>query len=208
MNTTSLNPIQNQAVANAVNTLNGRIDTIVGGDVYTKSEVNQLLANKVTQSDIDTSISTLLTTMYPVGSVYIGTQATCPMATLIANSTWELVSSGKALWTGNGTNGNSTINAGLPNITATWGGTTYGNAAAQICINGVYNGITSVPVSGAATVTNLNTDGADYSCGGSAFHGLGGVKLGFNASSSNSIYGNSSTVQPPAYVVNVWRRTA
>ena len=28
-----------------------------------------------------------------------------------------------------------------------------------------------------------------------------------NASRSSSIYGNSNTVQPPAYVVNVWRRT-
>ena len=32
--------------------------------------------------------------------------------------------------------------------------------------------------------------------------------ISFNASRSSSIYGNSSTVQPPAYVVNVWRRTA
>lgn len=31
LNTTSINPIQNQAVANAVNDLNGRIDNIIGG---------------------------------------------------------------------------------------------------------------------------------------------------------------------------------
>ena len=29
--------------------------------------------------------------------------------------TWTLVSSGKALWTGTGSNGNTTIAAGLPN---------------------------------------------------------------------------------------------
>ena len=35
---------------------------------------------------------------------------------------------------------------------------------------------------------------------------LDGVNI--NASRSSSLYGASSTVQPPAYVVNVWRRTA
>ena len=30
----------------------------------------------------------------------------------------------------------------------------------------------------------------------------------FDASLSNSIYGNSTTVQPPALVVNIWKRTA
>ena len=32
--------------------------------------------------------------------------------------------------------------------------------------------------------------------------------LNFDASRSNSIYGNSNTVQPPAYIVNIWERTA
>lgn len=30
----------------------------------------------------------------------------------------------------------------------------------------------------------------------------------FNASRSNSIYGNSDTVQPPARIVNVWKRVS
>ena len=46
LNATSINPIQNQAVANAVNDLNGRIDAIIGGDVYTKDEVDDLLDDK------------------------------------------------------------------------------------------------------------------------------------------------------------------
>ena len=33
-------------------------------------------------------------------------------------------------------------------------------------------------------------------------------KVTLDASVSSAIYGNSTTVQPPAYVVNVWRRTA
>ena len=45
--------------------------------------------------------------IYPVGSVYLGTQSVCPMSAFFG--TWELVSSGKALWTGDGTNANTTI---------------------------------------------------------------------------------------------------
>ena len=31
--------------------------------------------------------------------------------------------------------------------------------------------------------------------------------VSLDASRSSSIYGRSSTVQPPAYVINVWKRT-
>lgn len=137
-------------------------------------------------------VKTVLSTIYPVGSIYIGTQNTCPMASLIAGSTWSLVSSGKALWTGNGSNGNTTINAGLPNIT--------GKFAERCLMN--YDG----PVVGQGafylTTVSQNTQRA----GGSDSSHKNAI--GFDASRSNAIYGNSSTVQPPAYVVNVWRRTA
>lgn len=127
---------------------------------------------------------TLLQTIYPVGSVYLSTNATCPLASLFG--TWTLVSNGRALWTGTGSNGGSTIEAGLPNIT---GG-----------FNDIYGG-TNMSATGAVSVSSKNTSKA----------GSGTLKSGtfsFSASGSNSIYGNSSTVQPPAYVVNVWRRTA
>lgn len=133
-----------------------------------------------------TNPTTLLNAIYPVGSIYIGTQSTCPLSTLISNSTWEIVATNRALWGGNGTNANTTIAAGLPNITGS-----FGRVASA-------NNVTS----GAFTTTS-----------GSENHGASGNKLGYvgyslDASRSSSIYGNSSTVQPPAYVVNVWRRTA
>ena len=34
------------------------------------------------------------------------------------------------------------------------------------------------------------------------------TRINFDASRSSSIYGNSTTVQPPAYVVYMWKRTA
>lgn len=123
--------------------------------------------------------------IYPVGSIYIGTQSTCPMAIAIPSSTWELVSAGRALWTGNGSNGNTTIAAGLPNITGT--------------VGSVY-ATPNKTVSGAFTATSVSSNrGAGN---------LASLDVSFNASRSSSIYGQSSTVQPPAYVVNVWRRTA
>lgn len=136
----------------------------------------------------------VLKSIYPVGSVYIGTQNTCPMSALFG--TWELVADGNALWTGNGTNGNTTIAAGLPNITGTF-------KASSLTMYGSPKGhITETTGAFSATAeSNSNTDGGN---GGANTFG----KVTLDASVSSAIYGNSTTVQPPAYVVNVWRRTA
>lgn len=129
----------------------------------------------------------LLKALYPVGSIYIGTQSTCPLATLISGSTWQLVATDRALWGGDGTNGNTTIAAGLPNITGTLGGDV---AAGYVGNTGAFSsGIAESNVSIVSTPS------------GTSCHS-------FDASRSSSIYGNSNTVQPPAYVVNIWRRTA
>lgn len=127
----------------------------------------------------------VLKAMYPVGAVYIGTQNTCPMSAFFG--TWTLVATNRALWGGNGTNGNTTIEAGLPNITGKMAGEGVNSDAnpAQGCFRGERDD--------------------DY---GGAAYGYGKARNYFDASRSNSIYGNSTTVQPPAYRVNVWRRTA
>lgn len=135
---------------------------------------------------LDGGYSEILNALYPVGSIYIGTQSTCPLTTLIHNSTWELVATDRALWGGNGSNGNTTIAAGLPNITA---------AASS------HNGSLGSLSGALATRTTGRSVGANT---GSGFT----YDFDFNASRSSSIYGNSTTVQPPAYRVNVWRRTA
>lgn len=127
----------------------------------------------------------VLESIYPVGSIYIGTQNTCPMSALFG--TWTLVTNGKALWTGDGTNGDTTIAAGLPNIT----GTFQVNSPSSATATGVFN-----------------LDGSWGSHGWDGYASTGGKTYSFSASRSSSIYGNSTTVQPPAYVVNVWRRTA
>lgn len=177
------------------------IEIIAGDDgnmKFTNVNLTSMTAPTPSSASNDTNIATtawvrdLFEALYPVGAIYVtsSNSTTCPLASIVkksdgSNSTWSLVSSGKALWTGTGSNGNSTIAAGLPNITA----------------GGI---LTSVAAkSGATTGVTKAVNGLD-----SGGYWNGGVGAGtFDASKSNSIYGNSTTVQPPAYVVNVWRRT-
>lgn len=129
----------------------------------------------------------LIKTIYPVGSIYISTASTCPLASFFG--TWQKVSSGRVLQGADSShNPGSTIAAGLPNITGS-GGTCWDiNQGSQ--------------VSGAFyksnTIGTLATGSSSYK----PYH------VNLNASRSSSIYGNSSTVQPAAYVVNIWQRTA
>ncbi len=123
-------------------------------------------------------MNNILSTLYPVGSIYIGTQNSCPLATLIAGSQWQIVSNGRALWGGNGSNANTTIEAGLPN----------------------HRHLTSL---GTAAPHGVSWEGGSWLM---QVSGWGSAQYSSYASDDNSIYGRSSTVQPPAYVVNVWRR--
>ena len=154
-------------------------------DAVNKSQLDAL--NTTLRNLIATNTSNTLASLYPIGSIYIGTQTTCPLASLIIGSQWQIVATDRALWGGNGSNANSTIEAGLPNITGTFqDGNEYGS---------------NDQLSGAFYRTNLS--------GHTPYEGNSSPKrVGFDASRSNAIYGKSSTVQPPAYRVNVWRRTA
>lgn len=155
---------------------NGNVTIPTGGSVdqtYDKTSANA-------QSGV--AILGLLEIMYPVGSIYLTTESTCPLASLFG--TWSLVSSGRALWTGSGSNGGTTISAGLPNISATWAAGSGSSATGAAYISGTTSGESG---------------------------GSGGKddKVYFSASRSSSIYKSGiTTVQPPAYVVNAYRRTA
>lgn len=142
-------------------------------------------------------INVILETLYPVGSIYIGTQENCPLATLITGSTWHqvtgryLLASGTLSGTSENYSAGNTPSAGLPNIT--------GNIS-DMSSNGI----------------NTSTfSGAFRQVSGTGGYGHGGVQyqqginnVSFDAGWSNSLYGGSSTVRPAAYVVNVWVRTA
>lgn len=178
----------------------------------TETNVNSLIINKMSETKYsqitpiegqmyatpDTHIATkewtesrindIMNNLYPVGSTYITTASTCPLATLISGSTWALVSSGRVLQgADSGHAAGTTIEAGLPNIT----GNIYG------------------------CESNTGHQGADgafvisgYTGGGEQNGNGTWVNFNLDASRSSGIYGKSSTVQPPAYVVNIFQRTA
>lgn len=135
-------------------------------------------------AEIDTKINAMLQILYPIGSLYISTSNTNPLENLFG--TWELVAADRVLQ-GSSSNhaAGTTIAAGLPNITGWFAS----------------EDDRQPPTGGAFYASGrLGWNCSDESDQGCAVY--------FNASRSSSIYGNSTTVQPPAYVVNIWRRTA
>lgn len=98
---------------------------------------------------------------------------------------------GKTNVSGGGTNSvaGTEIEAGLPNITG------------ETC---TYYWVGATASSGALFCPNKKETSfmqTGVSSGGSA-------GIAFDASRSNPIYGKSTTVQPPAYVVYIWQRIA
>lgn len=146
------------------------------------------------------SLTSILEAIYPVGSLYMSKNATNPLASLIG--TWQLVASNKALWTGDGTNGGTTIAAGLPNVTGLYHSkdgsnndySPFTNSSTYTNTSALYSSSVSNKIKAAQTAPSTYT--------GMAF-------LALDASRTSSIYSDSvTTVQPPAYVVNVWERIA
>lgn len=105
--------------------------------------------------------------------------------------TWERIED-CTIWGASDTHpAGTTIEAGLPNMTGTiFGVMTYNGG-------GGYN-----PNQALTSIHEDTTHSRDES-------GLGHyVKVTLDASRSNSIYGASNTVQPPAYCMYLWRRVA
>ena len=126
------------------------------------------------------SISNILDKVYPVGSLYITTSKTNPLETLITNSKWELIKEGNTIFTGSDSKLGTYVEAGLPNITGKFGN-----------------------IRDAAS-----SSGCFYfeSGNGIGDNRRGGSVVAFDASRSNAIYGKSTTVQPPALYVKIFKR--
>ena len=123
----------------------------------------------------------------PVGFVWLSTENVSP-AIYFENTTWELISQNRVLMgAGDGHNGGDTVEAGLPNITGEMNGL-YGELSDGKAASALYGR------SGVAKWTNEVWKNFK--------------QLGFDASRSNSIYGRSTTVQPPAFYVYMYRRAS
>lgn len=132
---------------------------------------------------------------YPVGSIFQTVSTTSPAA--LFGGTWQEIAQNRVLMGASYAHAaGTTVEAGLPNITGSLIETEAGSSP--------FSGSkASLSKSGALKFTEVNTDWGGYSSlSGSAYN------IKFDASLSNPIYGRSTTVQPAAYYVHIWRRVA
>jgi hypothetical protein len=127
-------------------------------------------------------------TVYPVGSLYFGTQSTCPLAAIINGSTWEKV--GSSLIT--------SVNTSVPVI---------GNGKAI----GLTDGLNGYGLQG-------GSGGGEFLSAAAGNYGknintpnvtpryIGNKTLGLTENPENS--GIVGTVTRTALTVNIWKRTA
>lgn len=152
------------------------------------NEVNKN-AGEIRGVDEKVNTKTSLAEVYPVGSIYLTINPHGSPASIFGG-TWELIPEGYSLWTASSGAG-ETISAGLPNITASASFTTNGQNGFISSTSGAFTSSSSVGytvgTSGAATSSRNRT-------------------LSLNASRSSSIYGSSTTVQPPAYKIYAYKR--
>ena len=123
---------------------------------------------------------------YPVGSIFQTVSTTSPAA--LFGGTWQEIAQNRVLMGASYAHAaGTTAEAGLPNITGSF-------------VANVY--YMQHEVSGAFTAGDrITSTGANY--------GDANVyKFSLDASKSNAVYGRSSTVQPAAYYVHIWRRVA
>lgn len=143
--------------------------------------------------------SNFLLAAHPVGSIYQTISPENPAVTF-GGGTWEKIAQDRVLMGASDTHpAGTTVEAGLPNVKGTF-------------IAALRDGFTNdshTRITG-AFYENGTTTGDDGYNSISTNVGIpsGGAPFGFDASRSNSIYGRSTTVQPPAYFTYTWLRTA
>ena len=138
-----------------------------------------------TRAEVDALLKSV--NPFPVGSIYQSTDPTSPAA--LFGGSWEVIASERVLMGASSTHAaGTTVKAGLPNITGT--------------LSDVMGSFYAYPSgSGAFSVKGI---GRSLENGSDGNYG----NISFDASKSNAIYGRSSTVQPAAYYVHIWRRVA
>lgn len=155
----------------------------------------------VTKGGGDSTIINLIDTFYPIGTVYISADKTKTKADFpfMLHGTWEEIPANLCLQTGAAGEAGTQRSAGLPNITGRF-------SKAPLNDNRGFNGMID-KADGSFSILNVmeRTTFADSQSGKKYLTGNG---CRFDASLSNPIYGASDTVQPPAYMVRAWVRTA
>lgn len=145
-------------------------------------------------SVMNNQYTNLLKSLYPVGSIYIGTQNSCPLATLIAGSSWSKVATNVVI----------AVNTGVA---------VYGNGKALMITDGKHNSYmqsydaynaVAVKVSKQDYGSSIKNAGATLSMDkpGSIITGA----IGVNKDASKS--GLTGSVTRSNLALNIWKRTA
>ena len=146
---------------------------------------------------IDLAMKNAILRAHPIGSYYL-TEGTENPQDFIGGG-WEKLTGRYVLQCSDDIHAaGTTVQAGLPNITGSF--TVIGDSSGSNWISNTHGQGAFYDV-----VVNSNRQyyaHCVYSDNGGTYH------QAFDASRSNSIYGNSDTVQPPARIVNVWKRVS
>ena len=139
---------------------------------------------------VDRRLKAMIDILYPVGIVVTtATDDALKPGEADGLAQWEEIAQDKVLQ-GTSSGAGGTVEAGLPNITGSIIGysdrTGFGGADGMAYMDDMQERIPSM---------------------GDIFPGnKSALRVRLDASKSNRIYGNSSTVQPPAYKVHFWKR--
>ena len=159
--------------------------------------VGDALKGVISADAVKTLIADALAEDHAKIKFWISEDPTSPAA--LFGGTWEQIASERVLMGASYAHAaGTTVKAGLPNIT--------GSVVPKL--ENIYNSFISE--SGATMTGAFYNTGVFSSYGGADATVTNSVPkdLYFDASRSNSIYGRSSTVQPAAYYVHIWRRVA
>ena len=159
--------------------------------------VGDALKGVISADAVKTLIADALSEDHAKIKFWISEDPTSPAA--LFGGTWQEIAQNRALMGASYAHAaGTTVGAGLPNITGSLIETS--NNGKTSPFRGNKNAISSI---GAFAVTEVSSP---Y-CGFAEYEGSA-YDISFDASHSNPIYGRSSTVQPAAYYVHIWRRVA
>ena len=148
----------------------------------------------------DLTAESILSMVYPVGSVYISVNDVSPAAFL--GGTWEKISQGRVLQGASGTQTAGTeVSAGLPAAYMPDGSFESIGLVNDNWTNQYTSGCFGVRLRAGFVYGTGGGYGSDWQ--------LGSYSYGLNHRTiTGDCYGKSNTVQPPALLVNIWKRTA
>lgn len=182
---------------------------VVGNDHQLKDVLDNFVRS-------DVLITTVVNTLYKVGDIKITINNVNPK-TYLTGTDWEAVGAGRVVQCADNSHaGGTTVEAGIPNITTQdndgsntsgymlWSmGNTYAN-------NNIKAGTTygAVSTMAGATPYGVHAGNIDfpYRLNFNAKNGETKTDGTLKTANEHHVYGNSDTVQPPAYFVYMWKR--